>query len=154
MELKLGINNSMPAVAYKNVTSWHTYATNHFRLKDPVDVLEPVILVSKTAIPDNWKQFNYARIDTFNRYYFASFVCENAGMLEYKLSVDALSTYIDSILKQSFEIERAANSNKGNSQLYADQERPLQINKQIDHKRLLILPQHSGGGYYMTVSGG
>lgn len=156
-KLALCVNNSAPDVAYKVLSNWHYYAANHFRFKDPVDVLHPVLMVSKTAIPDNWKQFNYAHIDTFNRFYYAKFICENAGMLLYQLDVDPLTTYIDSLIQRSYMIERSAKSVKANSLLFADSERPVQANKQVERftdNLLLTLPETTGGGYYLTVSGG
>ena len=155
MKLKFWVNNSAPYVAYKNKTN--AKEIDSAKLKDPSDVLSPVLMINKTALGDGWANYNYVEIPMFNRKYFASFVADRGGILEFKCHVDVLSTYAGKIVGSTFEIERAYSSGKAESLLYADTERPLQINKRIERdpaQRLLILPQSTGGGYFLTVAGG
>lgn len=157
MELTFSVNTSAPYVAYKNITNDKKLADDNVKMKDPCEVLAPVLLVKKSALGSNWNKYNYVTIPMFGRKYFARFTAERGGLLEFQCRVDALSTYIDALIGSSFEVERAYNSGKAESLLFADTERPLQINKKIERdpsQRLLILPQNTGGGYFLTVSGG
>lgn len=161
MELTLYVNNSPPNYAYKNLSNAINIAANSCRMKDPMDILNPVIQISKARFgADAWvnhNQYNYCKIPAFGRSYFVKYVADLGEIVELQCNVDVLSTYIGSLINKSFEVERASNSNKGDSLLFADAERPLQINKRTEREkaqRLLIFPENTGGGYYLTVAGG
>lgn len=156
MEVSFYINNSDAKKAYKNLTSKQTFAVNHFRLKEPVDQLHPVLLIKKEAFTIGWAGYNYAQIPAFgNRKYFARFVAENAGMQEWQLDVDSLSTYADQLCSktQAFELERAQ-SNKGKALKFPDAERPIQADKYTAYRVIGNLDETSGGIYTLTVAGG
>lgn len=157
MELTFGINTSAPYVSYKSVTSKKNLKDDSVKVKDPCEVLSPVLLIKKGALGKNWSAYNYVEIPMFNRKYFATYTAERGGLLEFQCKVDVLSTYIDKLIGTSFETERAYSSNKGDSLLFADVERPIQINKKVEappSQRLLTIPQNSGGSYILTVAGG
>lgn len=64
-------------------------------LKDNCDLLNPVIMIENSGVPD----FNYAYIPQFSRYYFMSpAVAVTNNMWEIKLHVDVLYTYRQAIL--------------------------------------------------------
>lgn len=157
MKLEFSINTSPPNYAYKNLTNTIIIPANECRMKEPVDVLNPILQIKRDRFAGTWSGYNYVKIEAFGRCYFAKFKADLGQFLDFECNVDALSTYITQLVGKSFEVERASNSNKGDSLLFADTERPLQINKKIERapaQRLLILPQNSGGGYFMTVAGG
>lgn len=153
-QLTLYQNTSDPKRAYKNLANALNFADNAFSFKDPVDSLHPVLLISKAALGDSWWQYNYAKIPKFNnRYYFAKFITQRGELMEYQLDVDALSTYANALIKNSYELERCE-SNKSSSLKFADAERPMQADKYIVSKVIGSLDQTSGGIYTLTVAGG
>lgn len=161
MELHLFINNSPPNYAYKNLSNEIAIDASDCRMKGPVDILNPVIEINKDRFGSgswtNHNKYNYCKIPAFGRSYFVKYIADLGGVVELQCNVDVLSTYIGNLIGKSFEVERASNSNKGDSLLFADAERPLQINKKTEREtaqRLLVFPQNSGGGYYLTVAGG
>lgn len=153
-QLTLYQNNSDPKKAFKTLTNELNFDDNAFNFKDPLDSLNPVLLISKAALGDSWWIYNYARIPKFNnRYYFAKFITQRGELMEYQLSVDALSTYAGQLVDKSYELERCE-SNKASSLLFADPERPMQANKYIVAKVIGSLDEVTGGTYTLTVAGG
>lgn len=153
-QLTLWQNNSDPKKAYKTLTNRLNFDDSSFSFKEPVDSLNPVLLISKAALGESWWQYNYAQIPKFNnRYYFAKFVTQRGELMEYQLSVDALSTYAGQLVGKSYELERCE-SNKASSLLFADPERPMQANKYIVAKVIGSLDEITGGTYTLTVAGG
>ena len=153
-QVYLYTNNSDPKKAYKNLSNAKGYEPGHFSFKDPLDSLRPVLLVTKESLGTDWWKYNYARIPKFNnRYYFARFVTQRGELMEYQLTVDALSTYADVLTQRSYELERCE-SNKALKMKYADAERPLQSDKIIVCKVIGNLDETSGGIYALTVAGG
>ena len=153
-QVSLYCNNSDPKKAYKSLTNQHDFEDNAFSFKAPVDVLNPVLQISKSAVGDDWQILNYAYIQKFgNRRYFMTFKADTGTMLEYDLHVDVLSTYADQLLATSFELERAE-TNKATSLKFADPERPMQADKWVGYFVIGALDETSGGTYTLTVAGG
>jgi hypothetical protein len=153
-QLYLYCNNSDPKKAYKSLTNGHSYSGGSFSFKDPTDVLNPVLQISKASVGDDWQILNYAYIPKFgNRKYFMSFKADRGEILEYDLHVDVLSTYADKLLTQKFELERAE-TNKASSLKFADAERPLQADKWVGYFLIGALDETTGGTYTLTVAGG
>lgn len=153
-QVYLYLNNSDPKRAWKSLTKEHRFESNAFSLKDPVDVLNPVLLIKKSSVGSDWQVLNYAWIPKFgNRYYFAKYVTQRGELLEYQLNVDVLMTYKSALVQQSYEIERCE-SNKASSLKFADAERPMQADKWIVADVIGNLDQLTGGIYTLTVAGG
>lgn len=76
-------------------------------VKDNCNIMDPVILVEKSGVPD----YNYVFIPEFNRYYFmspATAVTNNTW--EIKLHVDVLFTYRQQIMTAPCIVAKSASS--------------------------------------------
>lgn len=82
-------------------------------LKEPTDILNPVLILSNdpTGNAPQYINYNYCYIAAFSRYYFiTSFSVLTGGRVSISCAVDALATYRDKILEQEFYIERCADA--------------------------------------------
>ena len=128
---------------------------NHFRIKEPCSILNPIIELTasnavKAGVP--LAHVNYCYIHRFDRYYFIDDITfENDGLIELKLSVDVLMSYADSIYGSQQEVIR---SEALNSPKFIDNERPILSDKIVTTKLLGNLAESTGNNYYMTVAGG
>ena len=124
-------------------------------IKQPCDILNPVVILSRSSIGDNWPDVNYAYIPLFNRFYFVNSTrLLSHDMIEFSLSVDVLWTYANGLSRTAFEIAR---SESLNSRLFVDPELYLQVKRTIDAKLVGSIAQNSGSSvkkYCITVSGG
>lgn len=85
----------------KAFTNTNTYSCE---LIAECDILQPSILTSTNA---NLSTFNYARIDTFGRYYYIKKITVvNAGLWLVDLSVDVLMSYNSQIKALPCVLER------------------------------------------------
>ena len=155
--VSLYVNSSDPKNAFKNLSN-QLDITETFRMKEPIDVLRPVFTVARSTMQagnTDWQKFNYCKIPRFgNRYYFMTLKALEGGLIEASCSVDALSTYIGSMMGTAFEIARAANSIKGDTLLFADDTRPTQANRYTEIHKLAKLEESTGNNYVLTVAGG
>jgi len=132
-----------------------------FRLKEPVDVLKPVVTISRDTLGKNWAKANYAQIPMFGRFYFINNPGTlHDGLVTYELSVDPLQSYMGDLLNTPFEISR---SESVNSKDYIDPEKAI-----IQRRVVQYLPAKNAGGtaqgvpqsaantkkYFITVAGG
>lgn len=65
-------------------------------LKDRCSVISPVLIISESAV-SNIYNYNYARLQQFNRYYYIDDIIYNNGTWELSLSVDVLASFKESI---------------------------------------------------------
>lgn len=155
--VKLYINNSDPKCATKNLAS-ELQVTDTFRMKEPIDILNPVFEIAKSTAEANsgkWQNFNYCIIPNFgNRRYFMNIVTKSSGILECHCKVDALSTYISSLMGTAFEIARTSKSIVSDSLMYADDQRPTYACKYKEYHKLTKLDEATGNNYVLTVAGG
>lgn len=153
----LFVNNSDPKYAFKNLTD-QVDITDTFRIKEPMDVLRPRFTLARSTMQakkTDWQKFNYCQIPRFgNRRYFMSLKAIEGGLIEATCEVDALSTYINSMMGTAFEIARAASSIKGDTLLFADETRPTQANRLTEIHKLAKLEESTGNNYVLTVAGG
>lgn len=105
VEVVLMNNQSDNNVADKVVT---TIATVNCALKDPTELMNPIIRIASDAITSN---VNYLHIPSLGRYYFVRIKRQvSAGMLEIELHVDALSSFIASIRQSTALVEVTGNA--------------------------------------------
>ena len=129
-------------------------------MKENTSIIQPTMLISKSALGKNWAGANYAYIPDFgNRYYFINnIVGRTGGMLEIPMEVDALKTYAADLKRTKFEIARAENipaADLNNANFFVDTERALQNRKTVYYKILGHIPQdQTGNRYTITVAGG
>lgn len=134
------------------------------RIKEPCSMLSPTVQISKTSANEAklpLSSINYAHVDIFNRYYFVNDITfENDGLITLSLEVDVLMTYAGDILSSQQEVIR---SEKINSKLYIDPEKPIQANKllayaddgQSETGIIGAIPSSNNGNHYvLTVAGG
>ena len=125
------------------------------RLKEPTNIMNPVITMSKVSIGEKWSTVNYAFIPEFKRYYFVdSIECLNDGLLSLSLTVDVLYTYSDDLLRTRFEIAR---SEKINNSYFIDTEKALRGRRVVKYLPIGTggIPQSATGNKYtITVAGG
>lgn len=124
-----------------------------FRIKEPSSIINPVILLSKTTVGQDWAQVTYAHIPSFGRWYFVdNIVCELDGLLRMELHVDVLQSYYSQLLNTQFEIAR---SESLNDSYYIDPELALQLRRVVEYKKIGSISQASiGNKYAITVAGG
>jgi len=126
--------------------------TDTFRIKEPCSILNPVFVLSRTTVGNNWASVNYCYIPAFKRYYFVdNITLESYNMIRFECSVDVLMSYAESILSSQQEVVR---SQSLNSRLYIDPERPLQSNKIMETYQIGLFPEVTGNNYVITTSGG
>lgn len=127
--------------------------TNTFRLKEPCNVLEPTVTLSKETVGDKWALYNYAYIPLFRRYYF----CKRPGtlhdgLLTYDFKVDPLMSWSAQLLQTPFEIAR---SEVCYTRMFVDKERALLAQKVVTNRPIGAFPQDSSGNnFVLTVAGG
>lgn len=123
------------------------------QLKEPVNIMEPEIIISKSSIGPNWNRVNYAYIPEFKRFYFIdSPGTLHDGLLTFRLSVDPLKTYSAGLLNTPFMIAR---SESLNSPWYIDTEKALIQRRVVSYKKIGEIPQASTGKKFaITVAGG
>lgn len=129
-------------------------ATLSCELRDPQEVLRPEIIVDASSFIDNWKSVNYARINHFGRYYFVEPMTQTGKIVKYRLTVDPLYSYAESLKNTYFPIARSA---AFNSEWYIDAERPIQANHMIYKVKLGKIQEDQSSGslnYVLTVAGG
>ena len=98
-------------------TSYLTNATSvtGVVIKFPSSIVDPILTLNGTAIANLW-QFNYIRLDEFDRYYFIDDIISIANNLwEVHCHVDVLMSWKDEIKTNNALILRS--SNKGNPYL-------------------------------------
>ena len=156
--VNLWVNNSDPKCAYKNLTD-QVSITGTFRMKEPMDILNPVFEISKsTAEYENvkWQNYNYCIIPNFGgRHYFMTIRTLSNGILECICHVDVLSTYIADLAGKKFVLARYQNASVGN--LYADDRQPLYANKVVEGYYIGSLDESTAANakhYVLTVAGG
>lgn len=121
---------------------------SNFKIKDNVDILNPVILLSDNVVLES----NYAYIKKFNRYYFIeSITVMTDGLKQVKLKIDVLQTYRQSILNLTTFIER---QEFNYSPYVVDNELVTQCKREVRYQILGTLPTASGSYVALTVSGG
>ena len=98
-------------------TSYLTNATSvtGVVIKFPSSIIDPTLTLNGTAIANLW-QFNYIRLDEFDRYYFIDDIISIANNLwEVHCHVDVLMSWKDEIKTNNALVTRS--SNKGNPYL-------------------------------------
>lgn len=94
------------------------------RLKQPVDIINPVIILKN----DGFLLNNYAFIPEFERYYFIENITNKSNnVYELLLKVDVLMSFKDDILNAEGIIKRGNEGNK-----YLDIERNNEIRKEFN----------------------
>ena len=123
-------------------------------IKDNSSIINPVMIISKNKLGDQWAGANYANIPAFGgRYYFINNIeAMTGGRLAFHLTVDPLKTYAGELMSTNFMIARS--ETKG-SPYFIDAEKALQGNKVVDYDILGHIPQDATGNkYVLTVAGG
>ena len=134
-------------------------ATVPCNIKTPCSIMSPVVEVTKDSIGTSWYKINYAKVESFGRYYFVdNITAENDGIISMQLTVDVLYTYRNQLMSTQFQIQRAQRNYDPD---YIDNQIPLLVNKAIRQDKntdfLGSIPQDTGAGknnYVMTVAGG
>lgn len=125
------------------------------RLKEPTNIMNPVVTMSKESVGGNWSSVNYAFIKEFKRYYFVDNIeCLNDGLISLSLTVDVLFTYADDLLRTQFEIAR---SEKINNSYFIDTEKAIRGRRVVKYLPVGTggIPQSATGNKYtITVAGG
>lgn len=104
MKLNLYTNSSDNSVVNKSLSNVKTYEIN---LKDACSVTTPTVLI---ATDDNLSSFNYARIETFSRYYYINDIKSvRNGLWELSLKCDVLMSFKNQFLNLDAVIERQEN---------------------------------------------
>lgn len=103
MILTLYKTESAPNVIGKDLTDSLTITIN---LKATTNVIDPQLLLSKRP-GINYLDYNYAHIDSLNRYYHIdSIESVNGSMFKLSLRCDVLETYGDEILDSNCRYKR------------------------------------------------
>ena len=115
MEIDFYINftkrkNSTAIPTAAGVVSKHTL-TGH--LKEPCNVMSPVINIQQIPVQNTPCVMTYAYIPSFYRYYFVKEWTWNDGLWTVSLEVDVLATYKSHIGDTSAYIERCASESNG-----------------------------------------
>lgn len=98
-------NASDNNVVDKTVT---TVATCQCALKDPTEIIDPVLRVASDAITS---QVNYCYIEALGRYYFTGKKRQiSAGMVEVPMHVDVLMSFKETIRNASALVEVTGNA--------------------------------------------
>lgn len=101
-------------------TSYLTNATNitGVVIKFPSSIIDPILTLNGTAIANLW-QFNYIRLDEFDRYYFIDDIISIANNLwEVHCHVDVLMSWKDEIVDNTCRVMR--NEFRGNNFIVDD----------------------------------
>ena len=124
-----------------------------YEIKHDSSILNPIVIVSRDRLGDQWIDANYAYLKEFKRYYFIDDIeTMTGGRLAFHLSVDVLYSYRGDLIGKSFIIAR---SESDGSSYFVDAEKALQSTKVVSYKILGHIPQDSTGNKYMlTVAGG
>lgn len=123
-------------------------------LKEDTSLFKPTMVVSKSALGNDWATANYAYIPDFGgRYYFIDDIEALTGSrLAFHLSIDPLKTYAAQLMGTSFMIAR---SETNGSPYFIDAEKALQSTKIVNYHIINPIPQDlTGNKYVLTVSGG
>lgn len=123
-------------------------------MKDNSSIINPVMIISKERLGEQWAEANYAYISDFGgRYYFINDTeAMTGGRIAFHMTVDPLKTYAGELMSTSFMIAR---SEVKGSPYFIDAEKALQGNKVVDYDILGHIPQDTTGNkYVMTVAGG
>lgn len=128
-------------------------ASATIRLKEPTNIINPIVYISRETVGETFASVNYAYIPDFGRWYFIdSIECRAGGVLAFSLTVDVLYTYKDDLLNTSFMVAR---SQKKSDPYYIDNERALINRRVVTYKKLGKLTQNATGKkYVITVAGG
>lgn len=82
------------------------------KLKDPCNILRPIIRVTGFNYSENFKEINYAYINTFGRYYWITDkTIINNDIQQLTLEVDVLATYKTDIGNYQPYLKRSSNDN-------------------------------------------
>lgn len=123
-------------------------------MKDNSSIINPVMIISKERLGEQWAEANYANIPDFGgRFYFINNIeVMTGGRIAFHMTVDPLKTYAGELMSTSFMIAR---SEKKGSPYFIDAEKALQGNKVVDYDILGNIPQDTTGNkYVLTVAGG
>lgn len=123
-------------------------------MKDNSSIVNPVMIISKEKLRDQWADANYAYISDFGgRYYFINDTeTMTGGRIAFHMTVDPLMTYAGELMSTSFMVAR---SEVKGSPYFIDAEKALQGNKVVDYDILGNIPQDATGNkYVLTVAGG
>lgn len=142
MELKLYITNDDENVINKTINNEKIIPIN---LKVSEDILQPNIILSN----DNFdKQYNYAYIDFFKRYYFIRNIEHiNATHVKISLDVDVLESYKNDILNADSVITKKGTQSYINGSVDYDSRSEKDIYKSdvtLDDSNSLILTTIGG----------
>lgn len=143
-------------VAKENYLQNPKVIKNHFRIKEPCSMLDPVVqLTASNAVPSgavNLADVNYIYIERFRRYYFINdIIYQNDGLIELHCSIDVLMSYVNNIYNSQQEVIR---SEALNSARFIDNERPILVDKILTTKIIGAFPETGTNNYVMTVAGG
>lgn len=126
-------------------------------IKEPCNIIEPVLIVQRSRLGENWAKVNYCYIKELGRYYFI----DKPNMLthdqyELPMTVDPLMSYYDELMNTNFEISR---SESVNSTYFIDSEKLILSKREISDGdgayQFGMFPEDSTGNkYIMTVAGG
>ena len=120
------------------------------RLKEGSSIVNPIVILKKLS-DSHTRQFNYAYIREWGRYYFVNDIVEMpAEQIQVSLHVDVLNTYKDNIRSLTTLIERQENVY---SPYFVDEEMLVRITRFREKKNIGVI----GGNvayYYLTVNNG
>ena len=132
-----------------------TVIKNHFRIKQPCSILNPIVELTASNVTRSGIQLerlNYIYIEAFQRFFFIDdIIFQNDGLIELHCTVDVLMSYVNQIYGSQQEVVR---SEALNSARFIDTERPLLCDKILTTKIIGEFPETSGNNYVMTVAGG
>lgn len=147
VEVKLYNNSSDPFVVFKKITHVAT-VTAQFTESTAIDTPE-LLLDMQTNI----KNFNYAYIETFGRYYFCKPQIENGNQMRLVCESDPLSSFwSDGVSSSSCIAERSTSDINPD---LVDDMLPFKPNPRLQFATIGggFTPSSSGGCYILTVGG-
>ena len=120
------------------------------RLKYGSSIVNPVVILKKLS-DSHTRQFNYAYIREWGRYYFVNDIVElQAEQIQVSLHVDVLNSYKDDIRSITTLIERQENVY---SPYFVDEEMLVRTTRFREKKNIGVIGDNVAY-YYLTVNNG
>ena len=120
------------------------------RLKDGSSIVNPVVILKKMS-DSHTRQFNYAYIKEWGRYYFVNDIVEMpADQIQVSMHVDVLNTYKNNIRGITALIERQENVY---SPYFVDEEMLVRTTRFREKKNIGVIGGNTAY-YYLTVNNG
>lgn len=124
--------------------------TREVRLKSGSSIIDPILIMKKLS-DSHIRQFNYAFIKEYQRYYFVNDITEmNGDLISVSLHVDVLSSFANDIKGLSCLIIRQENLN---NPYFVDEEVMTRVKRIREKKNIGVIGENITN-YYLTVNNG